>query len=162
AAHPDRGHRTRPLLRLELLEDRCLLASYTPGPLVLLSDPDPLAGCPPGILPADVAAEPYVAVNPANPQNLAAMWIDHGLAGTADGLSLDGGTTWQNESLPGITQCTGGSSPDAADPWLAFAPNGDLYAESGTFGDKKEGGFLVNKSTDGGRTWSSPIQLNTT
>jgi hypothetical protein len=112
-----------------------------------------------------VAAEPYVAVNPANPQNLAAIWIDHGFAGNAVAVTLNGGTTWHNEALPGITQCTGGSDPSAADPWLSFAPNGDLHAlsEAGAFGTTPSlpDLELVNKSTDGGLTWSNPIQLNT-
>jgi hypothetical protein len=108
-----------------------------------------------------VAAEPYVAVNPANPRNIAAIWIDRGFAGDTVGVTLDGGATWHNEPLPGTTQCTGRSKPSAADPWLAFAPNGNLYAESDTFGGKEPATFLVNKSTDGGLTWSSPIQINT-
>src|SRR5262245_21236012 len=73
------GRRPASRLCLEALEDRCLLSSYTitdlgtlgggpsatltPGPLVLLSDPDPLANCPSGTLGADVAGEPYVVVN---------------------------------------------------------------------------------------------------
>jgi hypothetical protein len=157
-----RGPQYRPRLLLEPLEERCLLSNYTTGPLMLISNPDPLAGCPPGSLgAADVAVEPQVAVNPANPKNIAAIWIDHGTAGNAVGVTLDGGKTWQTRSLPGTTQCTGGSNPDAADPWLAFAPNGDLYAESNTFGSGTET-VLINKSTDGGLTWSSPSQLNTT
>jgi hypothetical protein len=159
AAPRKRGRRPQPRLHLEPLEERCLLAAYTPGPLLLLSNPDPLASCPPGILPANVAAEPYVAVNPANPKDLAAIWIDHGFAGDTVAVTLDGGRTWQNESLPGTTQCTGGSAPYAADPWLAFGPTGDLYAESDGFGGGN-GGFLVNKSTDGGLTWGSPTQVN--
>jgi hypothetical protein len=166
ATHRDQGRRPRLRLHLEPLEDRCLLASYTPGPLVLISNPDPLAGCPPGFLGANVSAEPYVAVNPANPKNLATIWIDHGFAGNAVAVTLDGGATWQNESLPGITQCTGGSNPNAADPWLSFAPNGDLHAvgEAGAFGTTPPVPELqlVNKSMNGGLTWSNPIQLNTT
>jgi hypothetical protein len=148
-------------LHLEPLEGRCLLAAYTPGPLLLLSNPDPLAGCPPGFLGANVAIEPYVAVNPANPKNLAAIWIDDGFAGNVVSVTLDGGTTWQNEPLPGTTHCTGGNFPEAADPWLAFAPNGDLYAESDAFGiGTEKRAVLINKSTDGGLTWSDAIQIN--
>jgi hypothetical protein len=161
AAHPDRGRRTRPPLHLELLEDRWLLSTYTPGPLTLISNPDPLAGYRFGFLGANVAAEPYVAVNPANPQNIAAIWIEHGFAGIAVSATLDGGTTWQNESLPGITSGTGGNYASGADPWLTFAPNGDLYAEADAFGPGKgKGAVFSNKSTDGGLTWSDPIQLD--
>jgi hypothetical protein len=149
-------------LHLESLEDRCLLSLST-GPLTLISSPDPLADCHLGFLKADVAAEPYVAVNPANPNNIAAIWIDHGFAGTAVAVTLDGGKTWQTEALPGTTRCTGGVYPDAADPWLAFASNGDLYAESEGFGTGTgKNGVLINKSTDGGLTWSNAVQVNPT
>jgi hypothetical protein len=120
-------------LHLEPLEERCLLSNYTIGPLTLISSPDPLAACPLGFLGVDIAAEPYVAVNPANPNNIATIWIDHGFAGNAVGVTFDGGQTWQNESLPGTTKCTKGNYPNAADPWLTFAPNGDLFAESAAF-----------------------------
>jgi hypothetical protein len=55
---PRRPRRGQPVrLHLEPLENRCLL-SFSPGPLVEVSKPDPLANCPPGVLGADVAAEP--------------------------------------------------------------------------------------------------------
>jgi probable HAF family extracellular repeat protein len=136
-------------------------SAFTLGPLVEISNPDPLASCPPGILPANAAAEPYVAVNPVNPKNIVAEWIDHGFAGNVAGASFDGGKTWQNVAIPGIAQCTGGTEPFSADPWLSFAPNGDLYSIGVGWGGAN-GAFLVNKSTDGGLTWSNPIQLNTT
>jgi hypothetical protein len=155
--------RRRPAFRrplLEALEGRCLL-SFTPGPLVEVSNPDPLADCPPGTLGADVAAEPYVAVNPTNPNNIAAIWIDHGNAGLVAGVTLDGGRSWQNVAIPGITLCTGGPWQRGWDPWLSFAPNGDLYSIGKGKDASKEGQIFVNKSTDGGRTWSSPIPLYT-
>jgi hypothetical protein len=160
-ASRSRRHSRRGRLHVEPLEDRCLLSTYTPGPLVLLSSPDPLAACPPGGLGADVATEPYVAVNPANPKNIVAAWIDHGAAGIGAGASFDGGKTWQNVAIPGITQCTGGTEPLGFDPWLTFAPNGDLYSISIGVGLDKDSPFLVNKSTDGGLTWGSPIRVDT-
>jgi hypothetical protein len=155
----------RTQLAIEALEDRCLLSgpgsTFTPGPLVEISNPDPLAGCPPGSYPADVAAEPSVAVNPTNPNNIVAIWIDHGDAGLAAGATLDGGRTWQNVAIPGITQCTGGTWLRGFDPWLSFAPNGDLYSIGIGKSTFKEGQFFVNKSTNGGLSWSSPIPLFT-
>jgi hypothetical protein len=60
-------------LRVEPLEDRCLLSSYTPAGLpVEISNPDPLPNAPPGFSGTDVAAEPYVAVNPTSPKNIVA------------------------------------------------------------------------------------------
>src|SRR5947209_5900772 len=135
---------------------------YAPGPLLLISNPDPLADCPP--VPnhsPNTADEPYVAVNPANTQNIVAEWMDHGQGGNVASASFEGGKTWRNVPIPGIAQCTGGTAPEAVDPWLSFAPNGDLYSTGVAFGLPAQP-MLVNKSMDGGQTWSNPIQLNTT
>jgi hypothetical protein len=158
----DRVHATRCLrLGMELLEDRSLLSAYTPGPLALISHPDPLVNAPPGVLGTDVAAEPYVAVNPTNPNNIAAIWMDQYPNANAVSVTLDGGATWQNVVIPGFTQVTGGTSRSAFDPWLSFDPNGNLYSSGGAGLPKGNALFLVNKSTDGGLSWSSPIRVNT-
>jgi hypothetical protein len=101
-----------------------------------------------------VAAEPYVAVNPTNPKNIVTAWIDHPFAANVASVSFDGGKTWQNVPIP-VSQYEGGPYSGAGDPWVSFAPNGDLYASSGF------ATIAVNKSTDGGLTWSQPIQLVT-
>src|SRR5262249_8196733 len=91
--------RTQPAI--EALEARYLLSgpgsTFTTGPLVEISNPDPLANCPG----EDVAAEPYIAVNPTNPNNVAAVWIDHLNAGNVAGVTFDGGKRWQNVAIPG-------------------------------------------------------------
>jgi hypothetical protein len=138
------------------------LVVSTTGALVPISNPDPLATCPPtGFVSPNAATEPYVVVNPTNSKNIVTAWIAHGHAGNAVSTSFDGGNTWQIVVIPGITECTGGIYPQAANNWLSFAPNGDLYSIGGAFG-KLTPLMLVNKSTDGGLTWSNPIQLNTT
>jgi hypothetical protein len=147
-----RSQRRRPRrpLRVEPLEDRCLLSGYTPGRLVEISNPDPLPTAPPGFGGTDVAAEPYVAVNPTNTKNIVAAWMDHPFVATVASVTFDGGKTWQNVPLP-VSQYEGGPYAGAADPWVSFEPNGDLYASS----------FLaVNKSTDGGLTWSQPTDVD--
>jgi hypothetical protein len=148
-------------LTVELLESRDVPSSgLTLGPLVEVSNPDPLASCPAGFLGANVATEPYIAVNPTNPRNIVSIWIDHGSAGLAAGVTFDAGRTWQNVAIPGITQCTGGTEPGGFDPWLSFAPNGSLYSIGIAEGLKGTDELLVSKSTDGGLTWGSPIQVN--
>jgi hypothetical protein len=128
-------------VHLEQLQDRCLL-SLTTGPLALISNPDPLANLPPGPRGAGVMTEPYVTVNPANPKNMAAIWIDDGYAGNVAGVTFDGGQTWQNVAIPGLTLDTGGSNQTVADPWISFAPNGDLYSSGISFpGPKALGRF---------------------
>jgi hypothetical protein len=55
--------------------------TYTAGPLVLASGPSPFAGCttglapgnPPGTNYVNAEVEPFIAVNPTNPNNLVAV-----------------------------------------------------------------------------------------
>jgi ELWxxDGT repeat protein len=104
---------------------------YAAGPLVEISNPDPLPNAPPGFSGTNVGAEPYVAVNPANPKNIAAVWMDHPFSANAASVTFDGGTTWQSVPIP-ISQYEGGPYPLAGEPWASFAPNGDLYASPST------------------------------
>lgn len=138
------------------------------GPLIQISkDPDPLAGCdtgnsPPGNMNFNDEVETRVAVDPTNPMHLVATWIGHKFEATFAGVSFDGGATWQESALPGITTCTGGQYPIAVDPDLeSIAPNGDIYVASAGFSNTHPGSsILVNKSTDGGLTWSMPITID--
>jgi hypothetical protein len=76
------------------------------------------------------------------------------------GISFDGGQTWQDQPLPGVGQCAGGTTARASDPWLAFAPNGDLYAVSlAVTAQGTVPAILVSKSTDGGLTWQNPVSI---
>jgi hypothetical protein len=152
---PQRPLRRR--LELELLEDRSLLSGVTLGPLIDLSDPDVLAAC--GSNGAE--KESYIAVNPANPNNIVVTWFGGGALGTVTAVSLDGGSNWQQVIVPGATQCTGGSPEfqNVADPWLSFAPNGDLYHSSISFNIASGGGVFVSKSVDGGLDWTSRVLL---
>jgi hypothetical protein len=150
---------SRFLPRLESLEDRTVPSTLTPGPLVVVSVPDPLAGCQHltewqhGT--RDTELEPLLSVNPTNPKNIVAIWIAHDFSGTVASVTLDGGTTWQNVAIPGISRCTGGTADNGADPWLAFAPDGVLYAESFS------GGTIdMSRSLDGGLTWGGPITVS--
>jgi hypothetical protein len=150
----------RTQLAIEALEDRCLLSgpgsTFTTGPLVEISNPDPLPSVPPGFSGTNFGAEPYVAVNPSNPQNIAAVWMDHPFNANAASVTFDGGTTWQNVPIP-VSQFEGGPYPGAGDPWVSFAPNGNLYASAVSVSSPEL--VAVNKSTDGGRSWSQPVQV---
>src|SRR6266404_2376966 len=134
------------------------------GPLVLLSSPDPLAGCNNGgtVLnhtTRDAAAEAYIAVNPANPDNIVASWIAHDFHGNVAGVTFDGGATWRQVIIPGVSRCTAGSQPYSADPWLSFAPNGVIYSLNIGWGSSPSA-FYVSKSSDGGQNWSGPTAIN--
>jgi hypothetical protein len=117
--------------------------------------------------------EPWVDVNPTNPDNIVATWqqdrwSDGGSRGLVAGVSTDGGDSWREVVIPKVSVCSGNSSYlRASDPWLSFAPNGDLYHISlSANGGITAAGFpnsaiLVSKSTTGGASWGDPIALKT-
>src|SRR5579859_6579526 len=135
-----------------------------PGPLVELSRPNAVGTCDTGFHPVamnlDDTAEPYVAVNPAHPNNIVAAWIQGPFQDIIAAASLDGGMTWQQVPLP-LTTCSGGPYPGAGDPWLSFAPSGDLYCIALAGPSFTSLTALVCKSTDGGLHWSTPLTLDT-
>jgi len=141
---------------------------FVAEPPVTVSGPSPIAGCD---VPAaeeweNAETEPWIAINPTNPDNLVGIWVQDGKPRRAlvAGVTFDGGLAWESVVIPGLTLCSGGDLPAAADPWLAFATNGDLYAASLVYeeraGEPGSDGILVSKSSDGGRTWGSPTTIN--
>jgi hypothetical protein len=161
-------------------------SNFKAGNLVQVTGASPFANCTadnvsgqPGINFPNSEVEPWVDVNPANPKNIVGSvqqdrWDNGGARGLVAGVSFNGGKTWQTVVIPKITLCSGGNTSNggdfqrATDPWLSFAPNGDLYQFSLsldiTTPPGSEGGFgknamLVSQSEDGGLTWSDPITL---
>lgn len=143
----------------------------------------PFAGCTADLVEVQRAAgqvdypnsevEPYVAVNPTNPENLIAVWQQDRWAGGSSrgnlaGVSFDGGESWTLVSVTGSNACTGNPLwVRATDPWVTFAPDGTAYfmhlavfstlvPPPATFGFD---GMLVSRSTDGGLTWEEPTTL---
>jgi hypothetical protein len=100
-----------------------------------------------------------VAVNPTNPANIVGVWMQDRFRGLVAGVSLDGGATWRQVVIPGLTRCTGARFDYAFDPWLSFGSGGALYLSASVFGDAVPGEILVSKSTDGGLSWSDPVPL---
>lgn len=145
---------------------RASAGSVKIGPLIQVSsDPDPLAGCdtgfrPPGNLNFNNEFETRVVVDPANSSHIVATWMGHILQGIFVGVSFDGGATWQETALPGITTCTGGQYGGAVDPYLrSIAPNGDIYLASVGFSGSSAA-LLVNRSINGGLAWTMPITID--
>ncbi len=103
--------------------------------------------------------EPYLAINPANPQHLVVAWIGV-VVGQPSGIkcrrSLDGGQTW------GATSVLPHHRPTykSADPSLVFDSNGDVLACYVDYRQNPDsGGAFVVRSSDGGNTWGSMSQV---
>ncbi len=115
--------------------------------------------------------EPFIAVNPTNPNNLIGVWqqdrwSNGGSRGLAGAHSFDGGGTWTRTSAA-FSRCSGGHAGNggdferASDPWVTFAPDGTAYQIALAFNNRANGdsAILVSRSTDGGRAWSDPVTL---
>jgi hypothetical protein len=163
-------------LMADVLESRALMSGYSLGPLVQVSGPSFYAGSTADNLPPDQILlnsedENQLVVDPTNPNHLVGLWHQDetavGNRGLVVGVTFDGGSTWQLAPLPGVSQDSGGRLQSNADPWLAFAPNGDLYATclaftspAQFFGTTVEDNVEVLKSTGGGLTWGAPTVLH--
>jgi hypothetical protein len=110
--------------------------------------------------------EPQADINPTNSLNIAGAyhedrWSDGGDRGLASSWSTDGGLTWGQTVVPGITKCSGGKFDRASDPWVSFGADGSLYGIWLVFDVfDTDNGILVSRSTNGGQTWSAPITVN--
>jgi Neuraminidase (sialidase) len=109
--------------------------------------------------------EPRADVNPTDRSNIVGeyqqdRWSDGGARGLVTSVTRNGGSSWHRVVVPGITKCSGGVYDRASDPWLSFAPNGDLYSISLSFDvfDPQDA-IIVSKSTNGGETWGAPIPI---
>src|SRR5919197_5445799 len=148
------------------------LALAASGP-VDVSGLSPFASCTiggPGTNFVNSEVEPFVAVNPTNASNIVGVfqqdrWNNGGAHGLVASTSHDGGATW-TESWAHFSNCSGGTAANggdyarASDPWVTFAPNGDVYQISlSASADLTVSAVLVSKSVDGGDTWSEPTTL---
>jgi hypothetical protein len=119
--------------------------------------------------------ETTIAVNPKNASNLIAGANDYRVCcdftGLNDGTgwayySTDGGATWGNVQVPGLTAETGGQGnfklmDSAGDPVMAFGPDGTAYYVNIVFSRvSPASGIAVSSSTDGGKTWSAPNMVS--
>ena len=110
----------------------------------------------------DRDAETSVAINPTNPNNIAAGWISSGDRTCGYGVSFDGGTTWTVGVIPGIQTGSGGLFDRGTDPSVTFDKAGNAYYTCLAFNLfprslGSAGTLFVSKSTDGGLTWGTPV-----
>src|SRR3989454_11091196 len=137
------------------------VAAQNAGSLVELSRPNAVGTCNTGFnafgtWPTDEAEEPSVAVNPVDPNNIVAAWIQGPFQDIIAAASFDGGKTWQQVPVP-LTTCAGGQFLGAGDPWLSFAPNGILYGIAAAGNAFSSLVPAVVKSTDGGLHWTASV-----
>jgi hypothetical protein len=115
--------------------------------------------------------ETTIAVNPTNPNNVISGTNDYRVCCDFTGLndatgwayfSFNGGQTWGNLQVPGLTAETGATGSmkkfdTAGDPVMAFSPDGVAYYANIVFSRASPvSGIVVSTSRDGGRTWSEP------
>ena len=133
------------------------------GPIVLISNPDPMAAFNVGQYwtqgTNETELETTVAVNPANHKNIVAIWSAHDWSANAVSVTLDGGATWQIVVIPGISMFAGGTYGSTADPWISFAPDGTLYAANLAL-PAGSNDIYISKSLDGGLSWGSPALVS--
>jgi hypothetical protein len=118
-----------------------------------------------------VEVESTFAVDPANPNNMVAAWMQ----GNADlivvGYSRNGGGSW-DYSIPPTVACTGGRpSSSETDPSISFGPppSGAPPGEPGIVyltssippASRGTNEVIINTSLDGGQTWGPPTPLAT-
>src|SRR5204863_6373355 len=118
-----------------------------------------------GSVTADSQTEPMVSINPSNDQSVVGMWQEDrwttgGSRNLVLGTSMDGGQTWTNIPLQGVSILAGGEFQRVTDPWVDFGPSNRAYAFSLGFDDTgPDNGLFVSTSTDGGLTWGAPVPV---
>src|SRR5204863_7249847 len=83
----------------------------------------------------DSETEPMVSVNQSNRSNVVSMWQEDrwttgGSRNLVFGTSFDGGKSWTNIPLQGVSILAGGEFQRGADPWVDFGPSNRAYAFS--------------------------------
>lgn len=117
--------------------------------------------------PADTVLDPTAAVNPRDPDDVVAVWTQDFSKAHMAAATHDGGRSWQRVVQPGLTDCTGGRHQAAFDPWVSFDAAGDVFSSAMTGavppgGTAPENAVAVNRSQDGGLTWSDPTEAEPT
>ena len=108
---------------------------------------------------SDAEVEPWLAVDPTDPDHLIGAWQqDRWANGGANGLvaadSRDGGRTWMT-SAPPLSACAGGALARASDPWVAIGADGAAYFLGLAFHVGSQ--ILVSRGT--GTSWEAPVVL---
>lgn len=150
---------------------------FNTGTLVQVSGATPFAACTADVVAsqtgtnfANSEVEPWIDVNPTEADNLVGIfqqdrWSNGGARGLVARFSTNGGTTWTESVIPGVTACSGGFYQRSTDPWVSFSPNGVVHQLALSFNDLNvpfnefdfDHALLASRSLNGGQTWSAPI-----
>jgi BNR repeat-like domain len=129
----------------------------------------------PATSPGGQEATPFIAVNPRDPRNRIAAWMDATRATVDTAYSTDGGRSWQVVIPQGIDNCTGNNTNDgkpieweaSGPPLISFGPDGVAYLSTITWAhfvtpplDEYVSVVHVSTSTDGGRSWSRAVLVS--
>jgi hypothetical protein len=101
--------------------------------------------------------ETTIVVNPTNSRNIVGAQNDYRMGGSFNGInaSTDGGRHWYDLIGPFPSVPNGETLDSAGDPALAFDRQGTVYYASIDFNRTDDtSGIWVNRSTNGGFTWS--------
>jgi hypothetical protein len=119
---------------------------------------------------ANSETEPWLAVSPTNPNDVAGFWqqdrwSDGGSHGLLAAVSRDGGASFAY-SAPHFSKCAGGTAANggdfgrSSDPIVSWAPNGDLWSISLSFDQTTtRNAVLAARMAHGTSTWSEPFVL---
>jgi hypothetical protein len=105
--------------------------------------------------------EPFLAVNPTNPQNMVVAWMGVTITGgirisIKTKASFDGGNTWGNYHV----QQHGSSTFHSADVSMSFRSDGILYLSYIDYRQNPDsGGVYLSQSGDGGLTWTQVSEI---
>ncbi len=166
-----------PSLLLLLLITTHIIPLYSRGSLVILTTP---------VIPnfdrplLQISSDPYTNSNSQHQTELepdtyafgstivaafqTGRFIDGGSSNIGWATSRDNGATWKSGFLPGITQFAGGQYTRVSDPSVAYDAAHQTWIISSlavvSSGTKLASpAIIVNLSTDGGLTWSKPLQV---
>jgi hypothetical protein len=101
--------------------------------------------------------EPFVAVNPVNPDNIIAAWMSISYPPRiVTKTSFDGGLTWGNINY--LPHFSGSILNTSADPSITFNKTGTAFICYVDYKITLDSGYVrVAKSTNGGISWNAPV-----